>query len=308
MYLRWIALLVVLLALVALGIAPALVSAQGGVAVFTGRITIDDAPAPAGTVVQLTLQSSGERLGLSHTGSGGLAPNQYRIDVQASAVGGPGAIVELSLIDGATGDVRPTAEKPTAMYRANFVITTNLSFTLSAPATPTATAAPTPTATPVPTAAPVPTPTTAPTATAVPTATPAPTATRIPTSTAFPTAVPPTATTAPEPTAIPPTRAPTATPVPPTVTPTPTPTSHTAYGSADVHIPTRGNPYSHAGPIRRWWVHRPPQFGRGPLGRRLDHHRCGCTRPSPLRLEKSPQVAPVATRALRRAPSLSLPL
>jgi len=108
---------------------PQVVSAQGGIAVFTGRVTIDGAPAPVGTVVLLALQSSGEQLGQGRTGNGGLDPDQYRIDVQQSAVA-PGAIVEFSLIDPATGAVRPTLERPTAMNRANFVITTDLSFTL----------------------------------------------------------------------------------------------------------------------------------------------------------------------------------
>ena len=223
---RWRALLLVLAALLAVGLLPTLVSAQGGIAVFTGRVTIDGAPAPAGTVVRLTLQSSGAQLGLGRTGNGGLAPDQYRIDVQQSEVA-PGAVVEFALVDPATGAVRPTLERPTATNRANFVITTNLSFTLGA-ATPTprpvatATPVPTPTPTAVPTATPTPTPTPIP-----PTATPTPTPTPFPTSTPFPTAVPtptpePTATPEPAPTSTP---VPTATPVPPTATPEPTATA-----------------------------------------------------------------------------------
>ena len=230
MGLRWRALslarLAALAGLLVVILLPQVASAQGGIAVFTGRVTIDGAPAPAGTVVQLALQSSGERLGLGRTGNAGLDSDQYRIDVQQSAVA-PGAIVEFSLIDPATGAVRPTLEKPTAMNRANFVITTDLSFTLGAETpTPRPVATATPVPTPTPTAVPTATPT--PTATPIPpTATPTPTPTPFPTSTPFPTAVPtptppPKATPAPEPTATP---APATTPVPPTATPDPTATS-----------------------------------------------------------------------------------
>ena len=230
MGLRWRArspaLLAALAGILILSLLPQVVAAQGGIAVFTGRVTIDGAPAPAGTVVRLALQSSGAELGLGRTGNGGLDPDQYRIDVQQSAVA-PGAVVEFSLVDPATGAVRPTLERPTAVNRANFVITTDLNFTLGAVTpTPRPAATATPVPTPTPTAVPTATPT--PTATPVPpTATPTPTPTPFPTSTPFPTAVPtstppPTATPAPEPTATP---VPAATPVPPTPTPEPTATA-----------------------------------------------------------------------------------
>ncbi len=171
-------------AFIALSVIPSVVLAQGGTTVFTGRVTVDGAQVPAGTRVQLSLQSTGEPLGESSTGTSGLDANQYRIDVQVGDIK-PNASVEFSVV----GIV--TEQKPTAVFLANFVVTTQLDFTTE-----------TSTPTPLP---PTPTPTTVP-----PTATPPP-------PTATPSPVPPTAT----PTLAPPTT----TPIP---TPTPTPVAMTA--------------------------------------------------------------------------------
>ena len=103
------ALLCAIAMIVALSCAPVLVSAQGGASVFTGRVTIDGAPAPANTRVQLSLQATGALVGESLTGSSGLAADQYRIDVQSTGVQ-PNATLEFSL----EGVV--TTEKPTATY------------------------------------------------------------------------------------------------------------------------------------------------------------------------------------------------
>ncbi len=181
------ALLCAIAMIVALSCAPVLVSAQGGASVFTGRVTIDGAPAPANTRVQLSLQATGALVGESLTGSSGLAADQYRIDVQSTGVQ-PNATLEFSL----EGVV--TTEKPTATFVANFVIITQLDFISGTP-------------TPVPTATPVP-----PTATAVP---PTATPTVVPPTA---TAVPSTATPAPPPTASP-------SPIPPTASPMPTATA-----------------------------------------------------------------------------------
>ncbi|MCH8195785.1 MAG: hypothetical protein IIB12_06885, partial [Chloroflexi bacterium] len=76
---------VVMLVLVAtLGLLATTVSAQGGVTVFFGDVTIDGAAAPAGTQVEIVLPD-GTVIGTSTTGAGGLAPDQYRVDIQANA-------------------------------------------------------------------------------------------------------------------------------------------------------------------------------------------------------------------------------
>ncbi len=172
--------------------------AQGGVTVVTGSVTIDGAAAPAATTVEAVFNNG--VIGTTTTGQAGFQPNQFRIDIQASA-NLEGQVVTLRVPS------QTTPTPATFTFAANRVFQVNIAAVRAAP--PTATPVP-PTATPVPpTATPVP-----PTATPVP-----PTATPVP-PTATP--VPPTATPRPTNTPVPPTATPvppTATPVPPTATP-----------------------------------------------------------------------------------------
>lgn len=201
--------------LLGIGLFGAVASAQG-VTVFTGRVTISGAAAPAGTTVNISIQG-GAVIGTGKTGDPalGLAADQYRIDIQATPqLEGQTVVVE------AAGKTHPTPA--VATFRANRLFTLNVAATTAPSATATAPAA-SPTATSVPpTATPTPPPTATPTPppTATPTAIP-PTATAVPPTA---TRVPPTATSAPTATA---TVAPTATTGPPTATPTRVPLTPT---------------------------------------------------------------------------------
>ncbi len=76
---------IIVIALLLVGTLAALSSmapAQG-VNVITGRVTVNGAPAPAMTVVQVSLED-GTLLGSGATGAGGLDDDQYRIDVQVT--------------------------------------------------------------------------------------------------------------------------------------------------------------------------------------------------------------------------------
>ena len=64
----------------ALALTSGVVSAQG-VTVLTGAVIVDGQPAPVDTQVSVSFQD-GTVVGTGITGSGGLALNQYRIDVQ----------------------------------------------------------------------------------------------------------------------------------------------------------------------------------------------------------------------------------
>ena len=132
----WVGLLVVttFLGLLLLGSQG---SAQGGVTVLTGTVTIDGAPAPQSTVVQAAL-ADGTIVGTSATGLSGLSADQYRIDVQASSAV-EGQQVTFS-VQGAT--VSPAV---TAIFRVNRVIWVDIAASTGAPV-PTATAMPRPTA------------------------------------------------------------------------------------------------------------------------------------------------------------------
>lgn len=176
-----------LAALIMVAILPGLVAAQGAT-VITGFVTINGAPAPAGTTVTVALASAPNTvLGTGTTGVNGLAANQYRVDI---------SVTDNSL-EGKPIRISAASVFATATFETNHRLDVNLS-----QAVPTATPVP-PTATPVP-----PTPTPQPPATATPVP---PTPTPVPTATA----VPPTATPVPTTTAVPPT----ATAVPPTPTP-----------------------------------------------------------------------------------------
>ena len=76
-------------AIMALVLSLAVAVVPIGVTVFTGLVTINGAAAPAGTTVNVTLQSSGAVIGTGTTGAvfpdGALAANQYRLDIQATS-------------------------------------------------------------------------------------------------------------------------------------------------------------------------------------------------------------------------------
>lgn len=105
----------------------AVASAQG-VTVITGTVTRDGAAAPAGTTVQVT-KADGTVLGTSTTGGGGLAANQYRLDLQSDPS-----------LNGQTIRINVVGSNPvpaaTAVYASNSVLGVNLTVT-SAPAVPT---------------------------------------------------------------------------------------------------------------------------------------------------------------------------
>ena len=109
----------------ALALAVAVVSAQG-VTVFTGTVTIDGQPAPAGTQVSVTLQD-GTVVGSGFTGSSGLDADQYRIDIQATA-SLAGQTVNV-IVAGAS-----QAAQATEVFSAGRVFSVNVVATASLPA------------------------------------------------------------------------------------------------------------------------------------------------------------------------------
>jgi len=109
-------------ALVPLMMALALLAATAvaqGVTVFTGSVTIDGAPAPAETTVNVTLQSSGAVIGTGTTGGAGFAVNQYRIDIQAT-----GALEGQTVNLVVPGTLQAT--QATAVFNANVVRAVNI--------------------------------------------------------------------------------------------------------------------------------------------------------------------------------------
>ncbi|MCH7553624.1 MAG: hypothetical protein IIC82_06480 [Chloroflexi bacterium] len=171
--------IVILLVIAALsmGLFSSFASAQQGVTVITGFVTVDGVPASQGTPVEVKLDN-GTVIGKTTTGSiVGMAANQYRMDIQSES-----SFANQNVTVGVPG----RAGGSTVTFQANRLLQVNVAVS-------TATATPVPTATPLPTATPVPTATSLP-----PTSTPVPTATPIPpTATPVPTLIPPTATTAP---------------------------------------------------------------------------------------------------------------
>ena len=139
--------LAAIVAAAALGLAsPA--SAQD-VTVIHGRVTIDDAPAPAGTEVNVVAQD-GTVVGAGVTGTGGLDPDQYRVDIQST-----------SNLEGQTVSlVLPgfeQREQAVAVFAANRAREVDIqASTPGATPTPTAPPSPTPTSTPTPTPTPEP--------------------------------------------------------------------------------------------------------------------------------------------------------
>ncbi len=133
--------------------------ASQGVAVLTGTVTIDGAPAPQSTVVQAAL-ADGTIVGTSATGLPGFSAGQYRIDVQVSPA-----------VDGQqlTFSVQGALVSPavTATLRSHRVVLVDIAASTGAPVA-TATATPRPTATPQPTVTPEPTAAPRPTATSQP--------------------------------------------------------------------------------------------------------------------------------------------
>ena len=215
--------------LIAVGVLTSVATAQQGVTIFTGTVSIDGAPAPSGTSVIISLED-GTQIAATTTGQAGLNSNQYRFDLQVDPALN-GRVVVIS--------VPNTAQPATATFVANRVIVVNVNAS-----TPVATA------TPVPTATPAPTPTPRPTATSVPTATPVPTSTPLPTATATsaPTATPvPTSTPLPTATA---TSAPTATPVPTPTLPAATATPVEEEGGGGCNAPL----HSPDAPLDAGWV------------------------------------------------------
>lgn len=172
--------IVILLVIAALsmGLFSSFASAQQGVTVITGFVTVDGVPASQGTPVEVKLDN-GTVIGKTTTGSiVGMAANQYRMDIQSES-----SFANQNVTVGVPG----RAGGSTVTFQANRLLQVNVAVS-------TATATPVPTATPLPTATSLP-----PTSTPVPTATPIPpTATPVPpTATPVPTPIPPTATTAP---------------------------------------------------------------------------------------------------------------
>ena len=124
-------------AVLAMALFAAVASAQG-VTVFTGTVTLNGAAAPAGTAVNVTLQD-GTVIGIgTTTGANGLAADQYRIDIQATA-----ALENQTVNINAVGSSQTV--QATAVFNANRVLTVNL----DAIVPPTPTPIPTPTLPPV---------------------------------------------------------------------------------------------------------------------------------------------------------------
>ena len=104
-------------AVLAMALFAAVASAQG-VTIFTGTVTLGGAAAPAGTAVNVTLQD-GTVIGTGTTGAGGLAADQYRIDIQATA-----ALENQTVNVNAVGNSQTV--QATAVFNANRVLTVNL--------------------------------------------------------------------------------------------------------------------------------------------------------------------------------------
>ncbi len=103
-----------------LAAAPA-ASAQG-VTVITGAVTIDGAPAPAGTLVRISL-ADGTEIASATTGTNGLMAHQYRADLEANSAWEGRTIVVQALVDGA---LSPSTGPPTATFAANRVLSVDI--------------------------------------------------------------------------------------------------------------------------------------------------------------------------------------
>ena len=114
-------------AVMALALSAAVTVAQSAVTVFTGTVTLDSTAAPAGTTVNVTLQS-GSVIGTGTTGGTSFAANQYRIDIQAARAL-EGQTVNL-IVPGT-----PQATEATAVFNAYTVRTVNIVATTTAGAT-----------------------------------------------------------------------------------------------------------------------------------------------------------------------------
>jgi len=108
---------VLVAAAVALGLFASVASAQG-VTVITGSVTIDGVAAAAGTTVQAS--QGGTSIGSTTTGAGGLAANQYRVDVQAT----PALEGQAVLVEALTGGL--VAGSASGTFGANRVVTINI--------------------------------------------------------------------------------------------------------------------------------------------------------------------------------------
>ena len=136
--------IVILLVIAALsmGLFSSFASAQQGVTVITGFVTVDGVPASQGTPVEVKLDN-GTVIGSTTTGSiVGMAANQYRMDIQSK---------DVPVGQNVTVGVPGRAGGSTVTFQVNRRMDIDVAVS-------TATATPMPTATPLPTATPVPEP------------------------------------------------------------------------------------------------------------------------------------------------------
>lgn len=115
---------VLMAGLLAMTLFAAVASAQG-VTVVTGRVTVGGSPSAAGQAVTVSL-ADGTAIGTGTTGAGGLAADQYRVDIQAT-----------STLEGKTASVTAAGVALTApatfAFSSNRVFTINLSGSVAAP-------------------------------------------------------------------------------------------------------------------------------------------------------------------------------
>jgi len=115
---------VLMAGLLAMTLFAAVASAQG-VTVVTGRVTVGGSPSEAGQAVTVSLED-GTAIGTGTTGAGGLASDQYRIDIQAT-----------STLEGKTASITAGAvtltTPATFVFSANRVFTVNLTGSVAAP-------------------------------------------------------------------------------------------------------------------------------------------------------------------------------
>lgn len=121
---------------------PATVSAQGGVTVIFGHVTIDGAPAPAGTNVRV---SRGATIVTTvQTGvAQGSAVNFYRADINATGDLENQTLTIQAIVN---GNPSPASNPPSVVFKGNLALNVDVAAVSGPPATPT----PVPTATPVP--------------------------------------------------------------------------------------------------------------------------------------------------------------
>ena len=100
--------------------AAAPVASAQGVTVITGAVTIDGVPAPAGTLVRISLaDGTGTEIAIATTGTTGLMAHQYRADVVSSSAWEGQTVIVQALVDGA---LSPSTGPPAATFAANRVL------------------------------------------------------------------------------------------------------------------------------------------------------------------------------------------